>query len=105
MQQTDAKRIFTPDLGFIALCFLIGLGGFGYILTTLPEIAKPTSDLPRVCVTGGWKYGLVFTHSLTFALIPLAMRIFYEGLKSHSAVEKYICLSIGTGVYYGGDRL
>ena len=93
MSHAEDKRIFTPDLGFIALCFLIGLGGFGYILTVLPEIATPPSDLPRVCITGGWKYGLVFTHALTFALIPLAMRIFYEGLKNLKAPSKSIFAS------------
>lgn len=93
MSHSEDKRIFTPDLGFIALCFLIGLGGFGYILTVLPEIAKPDSGLPRVCITGGWKYGLVFTHALTFALIPLAMRIFYEGLKNLKVPSKSIFAS------------
>lgn len=82
MNIPEDKRIFTLDFGFVALCFLIGLAGFGYILTTLPEIATPPSDLPRTCITGGWKYGLITTHVLTFALIPIAMRIFYEGLQN-----------------------
>jgi hypothetical protein len=74
-------KIFTPNLGFIAICFLIGLAGFGYILATLPGIAEPAANLSRTCITGGWKVGLIVTHVLTFALIPLAMKIFYESLK------------------------
>ncbi|NEQ98872.1 MAG: hypothetical protein F6K30_19485 [Cyanothece sp. SIO2G6] len=93
MSHSEDKRIFTPDLGFIALCFLVGLAGFGYILTVLPGIVKPDSDVTRVCITGGWKYGLVFTHALTFALIPLAMRIFYEGLKNLKVSSKSIFAS------------
>ncbi|MFK0732738.1 MAG: hypothetical protein ACFKPT_08065 [Gloeotrichia echinulata GP01] len=75
-------KIFTADLAFITLCFLIALTGFGYILTTLPGIAEEPTDVTRTCITGGWKLGLIITHVLTFALIPLAMRIFYQSLKN-----------------------
>ncbi|MEM8638568.1 MAG: hypothetical protein AAGG51_07140 [Cyanobacteria bacterium P01_G01_bin.54] len=88
---TAAKlKIFDSELAFVALCFLIGLGGFGYILSTLPGIVN---DDPGICVTGGWKYALVTTHAITFALIPLAMRIFYEGLKNLGTGRKSIFAS------------
>ena len=72
------RRIFTTDLAVIAFCFAIALGGFGYILTTLPGFSgiQPGAS----CIDGGWKLGLVITHILTFALIPLAMRVFYKSL-------------------------
>ncbi|MDB9456920.1 hypothetical protein [Dolichospermum circinale] len=82
-QEDSTSKIFNADLAFVALCFCIVLFGFGYTLTILPEIAK--SQLiyqTRTCITGGWKFALILTHILTFALIPLAMRIFYAGLKN-----------------------
>lgn len=97
MSDSEDKRIFTPDFGFIALCFAVGLGGFGYILTSLPAIA--TTDCPNPAeITGAWKYGLVSTHALTFALIPVAMRIFYEGLRNLQVPSKSIFASqLGLG--------
>jgi len=68
-------------LAFIALCFAIGLGGFAYVLGILPGI-EPSSYVGRTCITGGWKWALIATHSITFALVPLAMRIFYQGLNN-----------------------
>ena len=75
-------KIFSTDFVIVGFYFLIGLAGFGYVLSLLPEIAKPPSDLPRTCITGGWKYALIITHVLNFGLVPLAMRIFYQGLKN-----------------------
>lgn len=77
VQERKFGKIFTPNLGFIALCFLIALAGFGYILAILPGA---TTDPSRTCITGGWKWALIITHVLNFALIPLAMRVFYQGL-------------------------
>ncbi|MBO1346286.1 MAG: hypothetical protein EBE86_002270 [Hormoscilla sp. GUM202] len=74
------EKIFSFDLIYIALCFIIGLGGFAYILATLPGEADVPSDLTRTCITGGWKYFLIITHVLVFAVIPLAMRIFAKSL-------------------------
>lgn len=69
---------------FLAISFL----GLGYILSTLPEIANPLSD--RTCITGFWKLALILTHILIFALIPIAMNVFYRTLTifqaSHSAI-------------------
>ncbi|MEM7756534.1 MAG: hypothetical protein AAF298_00175 [Cyanobacteria bacterium P01_A01_bin.40] len=74
--ERSLKGIFSRNLIIVACCFLIALGGFGYILTTLPGAAAKSP----VCVVGGWKLALILTHVLTFALIPLAMRIFYHSL-------------------------
>ena len=97
MSDSEDKQIFTPDFGFIALCFVLGLAGFGYILTSLPGIADPCAGLePPVTpaqITGAWKYALIATHSVTFALIPVAMRIFYEGLKNLQVPSKSIFAS------------
>ncbi len=83
LQKDSTSKIFNADLAFIAFCFLIVLFGFGYTLTILPEIAESQLiNQTRTCITGGWKFGLIVTHILTFALIPLAMRIFYGGLKN-----------------------
>ncbi|MEM9510550.1 MAG: hypothetical protein AAGA16_23185 [Cyanobacteria bacterium P01_E01_bin.35] len=60
------------------------------MLTTLPGAAAKSP----VCVVGGWKLALILTHVLTFALIPLAMRIFYHSLhillKESTSKEKAI---------------
>ncbi|MGB3192344.1 MAG: hypothetical protein WBB43_23300 [Limnoraphis sp.] len=80
-QPRPSGKIFTLNLAVIAICFLIGLAGFGYILATLPGIGEPSTNLPQTCITGGWKLALIITHVFTFALIPLAMKIFYESLK------------------------
>jgi hypothetical protein len=83
LQEDTTSKIFNADLAFVALCFVIVLFGFGYTLTILPEIAESQLiNQNRTCITGGWKFGLIVTHVLTFALIPLAMRIFYAGLKN-----------------------
>ncbi|MEL6440223.1 MAG: hypothetical protein AAFQ80_13320 [Cyanobacteria bacterium J06621_8] len=70
------NKILSRNLIIIVCCFLIALGGFGYILTTLPGGATQSP----VCIEGGWKLGLIITHILTFALIPLAMRVFFHSL-------------------------
>jgi hypothetical protein len=81
LQESTNGKISNAKLAFIALCFLIGLTGFGYVLTALPGIIDSPTDPSRTCITGGWKLTLIITHVLTFALIPLAMRVFYESLK------------------------
>jgi hypothetical protein len=83
IQKSPKGKIFNFDLASIAFCFFIALFGLGYTLTILPETAQSQLSNPnRICITGGWKFGLIVTHILTFALIPLAMRIFYDGLKN-----------------------
>jgi hypothetical protein len=82
LQFDSNNKIFTLDFAFIAFCFVIALGGLGYILTILPGIAESPPDASRTCITGSWKLGLIITHVLTFGLIPLSMRIFYQGLKN-----------------------
>jgi hypothetical protein len=74
------ERIFSPNLIVVAVCFLIALSGFGYILATLPGLIDVPDDSSPTCISGGWKLGLIITHILTFALIPLAMRVFYKSL-------------------------
>ena len=68
-------RIFTPNLVVVAVCFIIALSGFAYILAKLPGFVDISSDSSQTCISGGWKFGLIATHILTFALIPLAMRV------------------------------
>ena len=73
-----ANKIFSTDLIIVAVCFLIALGGFAYILLTLPGLPSPSP----VKMFKGWKLGLIIAHVLVFVLIPLAMRVFYESLKA-----------------------
>jgi hypothetical protein len=82
VQEKSNSQIFNAELAFIALCFFIVLFGFAYTLTILPESAESQVNQTRTCITGSWKFGLIVTHVLTFALIPLAMRIFYGALKN-----------------------
>ncbi|MEH2243298.1 hypothetical protein [Nostoc sp.] len=82
LKDTTNSKIFSIDLVFIALCFFIGLAGFAYVLAILPGITESTTVKSRTCITGGWKFGLIITHVLTFCLIPLAMRIFYQSLNN-----------------------
>ncbi|WP_414623425.1 hypothetical protein [Calothrix sp. CCY 0018] len=79
--ETSLKdRIFTPNLIVVAACFIIALSGFAYILAKLPGLINISSTSSQTCISGGWKFGLIATHILTFALIPLAMRVFYKSL-------------------------
>ncbi|NET73961.1 MAG: hypothetical protein F6K62_24395 [Sphaerospermopsis sp. SIO1G2] len=80
---TDEK-IFSANFIVIAICFAIALFGFGYVLVKLPEITPAQISLYKkgICITGVWKYALIVTHVLTFFLIPLAMRIFYQALNN-----------------------
>ncbi len=84
LTESTNEKIFGIDFVFITICFAIAFFGLGYVLSILPEISPEQidSELPRTCITGGWKYGLIVTHILTFVLIPLAMRIFYQALKN-----------------------
>ena len=79
-QEKSDERIFSFNLITVTTCFIIALTGFGYILATLPEKAAVPSDQLSVCISGGWKVALIITHVIPLALIPLAMRIFYESL-------------------------
>jgi hypothetical protein len=74
------ERLFSPNLIIVAVCFLIALSGLGYILTTLPGSIELPERSSQICISGGWKFGLILTHILTFALIPLAMKVFYKSL-------------------------
>ena len=77
-QKNSEYGIFRANLNLIviACCFLIALGGFGYILMKLPGEAPES----LVCILGGWKLALIITHVLTFVLIPVAMKVFYDSL-------------------------
>ncbi len=77
--ENTEDKIFGIDFVLNAICFAIAFLGLGYVLSVLPEIAK---DQSKTCIKGGWKYGLIVTHITTFVLIPLAMRIFYQGLRN-----------------------
>lgn len=85
MQKNSANGIFSPNLIVIALCFIIPLVGFGYILTALPGEAGESP----ICILGGWKLALIITHVLTFVLIPVAMRVFYDSLNVLLESEKF----------------
>ncbi|MDJ0508325.1 MAG: hypothetical protein QNJ64_03565 [Crocosphaera sp.] len=78
------EKIFSVNFIVIAICFAIALLGFGYVLVKLPEITAEQIKVYQegTCITGGWRYGLIVTHVLTFILIPLAMRIFYQALNN-----------------------
>lgn len=60
------------------LILIICLIGFSYILTTLP--GDVNSDPNRTCITGGWKFLLILTHIVPFAVIPITMYVFYQTL-------------------------
>ncbi|MBP0027988.1 MAG: hypothetical protein J7529_06345 [Roseofilum sp. Guam] len=77
VQESDDK-LLNSQFQRIAVFFAISFIGFGYILSTLAEIASPLDD--RTCITGPWKLALILTHVLAFVLIPLAMKIFYQAL-------------------------
>jgi hypothetical protein len=78
------EKIFSANLIIITICFAIALFGFGYVLIQLPEITPQQIEVYQkgTCIQGGWRYGLIVTHVLTFLLIPLAMRIFYQALSN-----------------------
>lgn len=81
---TNNERIFGGNFIVIAICFVIALFGFGYVLVKLPEITPEQIKIYQngTCIKGGWRYALIVTHVLTFVLIPLAMRIFYQALNN-----------------------
>lgn len=92
------EKIFSANFLVIAICFAIALLGFGYVLVTLPEITEEQISHYQngICIQGGWKYGLIVTHVLTFILIPLAMRIFYQALNNLKYPLKTIfCSQLG----------
>ena len=72
------EKIFGIDFVFATICVSLAFFGLAYVLSVLPGIQNRSS----VCITGGLKYGLIATHILTFVLIPLAMRIFYQALNN-----------------------
>lgn len=73
----------------------IALMVFGYVLTQLPEITPQQIEIYQkgTCIKGAWRYGLILTHILTFILIPVAMRIFYEALNNLKLPMKAIFAS------------
>ncbi|AFZ48790.1 hypothetical protein Cyast_2850 [Cyanobacterium stanieri PCC 7202] len=79
----------------IIICGAIALMGFGYVLIQLPEITPEQIEIYQTgtCIEGGWRYGLIVTHVLTFILIPVAMRIFYEALNNLKLPTKTIFAS------------
>ncbi|MGK7954138.1 MAG: hypothetical protein AB4063_02550 [Crocosphaera sp.] len=81
---TNNEKIFGGNFIIIAICFVIALSGFGYVLLKLPEITKDQINIYQygTCIKHGWRYALIVTHILTFVLIPLAMRIFYQALNN-----------------------
>ncbi len=79
LTNSSEEKIFDSQFYRIAVFFGIAFIGFGYILSTLPEIAKVSCENP-ISITGFWKLALILTHVLAFVLIPLAMRIFYQAL-------------------------
>ncbi|MGK7939642.1 MAG: hypothetical protein AB4062_05720 [Crocosphaera sp.] len=84
IRENTNEKIFSVNFIVIAMCFAIALLGFGYVLVKLPEITAEQIYIYQegTCITGGWRYGLIVTHILTFILIPLAMRIFYQALNN-----------------------
>jgi hypothetical protein len=85
-----STRIFDWDFLWVALCFAIALLGFGYILTTLPGMPIFPKDTQPQCIVGVWKWALILTHVVAFALIPLAMRVFYQSLRVLDVSEKTV---------------
>lgn len=84
-----SDNIFSGNLIIAAVCFIIVLSGFGYILLKLPGL-PPQSP---VCMADGWKLALIITHVLVFALIPLAMGVFYKSLTVLGLPQKAIFAS------------
>ncbi|NEP78932.1 MAG: hypothetical protein F6K17_30700 [Okeania sp. SIO3C4] len=79
------EKIFSSSLIVIAICFAIAFFGFGYVLVKLPEITPEQIEIYQkgtACIKKHWRYALILTHILTFVLIPLAMRIFYQALNN-----------------------
>lgn len=81
---SNDEKIFSSKLIVIGICFAIALLGFAYVLVQLPEITPKQIEIYQkgTCIQGGWRYALIVTHVLTFILIPLAMRIFYQALNN-----------------------
>lgn len=84
LTEKNNDKIFNANFLVITACFIIALFGFGYVLIQLPEITSEQIEIYQkgTCIQGGWKYGLIVTHVLTFILIPFAMRIFYQALQN-----------------------
>ena len=76
--ESNNEQIFGIDFIFATICVALAFFGLAYVLSILPGIQEQSST----CITGGWKYALISTHILTFVLIPLAMRIFYQALRN-----------------------
>lgn len=91
LAKPSEERIFNQNLIVVAFCFAIALGGFGYILAKLPGIPEVLAG--ATCITGMWKYALILTHVLTFALIPLSMYVFARSLMTLGYRPKYIIAS------------
>ena len=70
------------------LILILCLIGFSYILATLP--GDVSSDPNRTCITGGWKFLLILTHIVPFAVIPITMYAFYRTLSVFKNSSKRI---------------
>lgn len=70
------------------LILILCLIGFSYILATLPS--DLLSDPNRTCITGGWKFLLILTHIVPFAVIPITMYSFYRTLSVFKNSSKRI---------------
>lgn len=80
LTKRNNEKIFGIDFVFATICVSLAFFGLAYVLSVLPGIQSQNQS--SVCITGGLKYGLIATHILTFVLIPLAMRIFYQALNN-----------------------
>lgn len=73
-----------------AVYLLLGLAALGLVVAQLPEFPEMPLVGSRTCITGGWKYLLILSHLLNFILIPVAMKVFFEGLRSFGIPLKHI---------------
>ncbi|WP_219729968.1 hypothetical protein [Sodalinema gerasimenkoae] len=88
---------------FIGAVITVGIVGLSLLLMSLPGLPEFPVGLPRTCITGGWKLGLIISHVLNFALIPLAMNAFYEGLAVLEVPRKTIFFGqVGFGLIMVG---
>lgn len=95
LEENQSNSWRSSNFLVIIICGAIALIGFGYVLTQLPEITPEQIEIYQTgtCIEGGWRYGLIVTHVLTFILIPVAMRIFYEALNNLQLPTKTIFAS------------
>lgn len=71
------QTIFGATFVIAAVYFLVTLSGFGYTFWQSPETEG---------ISLGWKLALIITHLLPYAIIPVAMKVFYQ--RADYLVEK-----------------